>query len=199
MCLLHESPLSEDGSSISEDDSPSQSNKTPQNLLPPFIVRTATPADSSAIDDLIAASYGALMRPVYHDDVLARALPRLMLTAPSLLSGGSYFVADAGDMLLGAGGWSQATPFGGIGPAGNGHMRRVAVLPHFIRSGVGSLIVDHALKHARGQGVENMFCLSTLAAEDFYKAKGFDATGEVELTLEPGLYLPAIQMRRTLN
>jgi predicted N-acetyltransferase YhbS len=191
MCLLHESPLS-------EDDSPSQS-KTPQNVLPPFIVRTATPADALAIDGLIAASYGALMRPVYHDDILARALPRLMRTAPSLLSGGSYFVADAGGVLLGAGGWSQATPFGGVGPAGNGHMRRVAVQPHLIRSGVGSLIVDHALDHARTQGVENMFCLSTLAAEDFYKAKGFDATGEVELTLEPGLYLPAIQMRRALN
>ncbi|MBU2868886.1 GNAT family N-acetyltransferase [Pacificibacter marinus] len=191
MCLLQERPLS-------ENDSLSLSTK-PRNVLPPFVVRTATPADALAIDGLIAASYGALMRPVYHDDILSRALPRLMRTAPSLLSGGSYFVADAGGALLGAGGWSQATPFGGVGPATNGHMRRVAVLPHVIRSGVGSLIVDHALAHARTQGVESMFCLSTLAAEDFYKAKGFDATGEVELTLEPGLYLPAIQMRRALN
>jgi predicted N-acetyltransferase YhbS len=191
MCLLLERPLI-------EDDSPSLP-KEQKNDLPPFIVRTATPADVLSIDGLIAASYGALMRPVYHDDILARALPRLMRTAPSLLTGGSYFVADAGGVLLGAGGWSQATPFGGVGPATNGHMRRVAVLPSVIRSGVGSLIVDHALAHAQTQGVESMFCLSTLAAEDFYIAKGFDATGEVELTLEPGLYLPAIQMQRSLS
>jgi GNAT superfamily N-acetyltransferase len=190
MCLLRQSPSS-------EGDSLRPSLK--KGALPPFVIRTAKPSDASAIDGLIAASYGALMRPVYHDDILARALPRLMRTAPSLLSGGTYFVADAGGALLGAGGWSQATPFGGIGPASNGHMRRVAVLPSAIRSGVGALIVDHALAHARRQGVENMFCLSTLAAEGFYEAQGFDATGEVELTLEPGLYLPAIQMRRTLN
>lgn len=192
MCSLQEPALSEsDRSSLNIDPR--------STALPPFTVRTAMPSDAEAIDGLIAASYGALMRPVYHDDILARALPRLMRTAPSLLSGGTYFVADAGGALIGAGGWSQATPFGGIGPASNGHMRRVAVLPSMVRSGVGSLIVDHALAHARAQGVENMFCLSTLAAESFYEAQGFDATGEVELTLEPGLYLPAIQMSRRLD
>ena len=191
MCLLQE-PL------ISEGDSSSSDIEIGRTAVPPIILRTALPSDAAAIDALIAASYGALMRPVYHDDILARALPRLMRTAPSLLSGGTYFVADAGGALIGAGGWSQATPFGGIGPVSNGHMRRVAVLPSMVRSGVGSLIVDHALAHARTLGVENMFCLSTLAAESFYESQGFDATGEVELTLEPGLYLPAIQMRRTL-
>jgi hypothetical protein len=35
-------------------------------------------------------------------------------------------------------------------------------------------------------------------AEEFYAEQGFEATGEVELTLEPGLYLPAIQMARAL-
>lgn len=198
MCLLQESPLSEgDNSSLSSEANPALPAFNTE--LPPFIVRTATPNDASAIDGLIASSYGALMAPVYHDDILARALPRLMRTAPSLLSGGTYFVADAGGVLLGAGGWSQATPFGGVGPASNGHMRRVAVLPRAIRSGVGSLIVDHTLANARRHGVTKMFCLSTLAAEGFYEARGFDATGEVELTLEPGLYLPAIQMQRALS
>lgn len=189
MCLLQESPLSDGSLSL-------QSH--PNTDLPPFILRAALPSDALAIDTLIAASYGALMKPVYHDDILARALPRLMRTAPSLLSGGTYFVADAGGVLLGAGGWSQATPFGGLGPASNGHMRRVAVLPKWIRAGIGSLIVEHALAQAQSQGVEKMFCLSTLAAEEFYEAQGFSATGEVELTLEPGLYLPAIQMQRAL-
>lgn len=198
MCLLQESPLS-DSSGSSPSNSTSIEQRRVSADLPPFIVRTATLSDATAIDGLIAASYGALMAPVYHDDILARALPRLMRTAPSLLSGGSYFVADAGGVLLGAGGWSQSTPFGGVGPACNGHMRRVAVLPSVTRSGVGSVLVEHALAHAQTQGVSKMFCLSTLAAESFYEARGFDATGEVELTLEPGLYLPAIQMQRALH
>lgn len=167
--------------------------------LPPFTVREATFADRDAIDALIAQSYGTLLKPVYHDDVLSRALPRLLKTAPSLLSGGTYFVADAGGVLIGAGGWSQATPFGGTGPADVGHMRRVAVHPDALRQGVGSVLVTHAVAHARAQGVRRMCCLSTLAAERFYEALDFVATGDVELTLEPGLYLPAIQMVRALD
>ena len=192
MCLLNE-PLLRDDLVLSNAD-----DFDDVQALPPFELRTAIPSDAAAIDTLIAKSYGALLTPVYHDDILARALPRMMLTAPSLLSGGSYFVADAGGVLLGAGGWSQATPFGGVGPRGNGHMRRFAVLPEMVRSGVGSLLGAHALKHACAQGVSKMFCLSTLAAEVFYETLGFEATGEVELTLEPGLYLPAIQMRMSL-
>ncbi|RPE72069.1 GNAT family acetyltransferase [Pacificibacter maritimus] len=192
MCLLQDPPPI--GNSSELDFAPAGITD-----VPPFTVRSATAKDADDIDALIAESYGALLTPVYHNDVLSRALPRLLRTPPSLLAGGSYFVADAGGLLLGAGGWSQATPFGGVGPACNGHMRRVAVRPDFIRSGIGALIVDHTLDHAREQGVKNMHCLSTLAAEDFYAAQGFKATGEVELTLEPGLYLPAIQMGRALH
>jgi N-acetylglutamate synthase-like GNAT family acetyltransferase len=163
-------------------------------VLPPFTVRAATPADAAAIDALIAQSYGTLMQPVYNHDLLIRALPKLLRTRPGLLSGGTYFVADAGGVLLGAGGWSEATPFGRLGPAENGHMRRIAVLPTAVRHGVGSLLAQHALEQAQLRGVKRMFSLSTLAAVRFFDNLGFISSGEVDLTIEPGVQLPAVQM-----
>lgn len=168
-------------------------------MLPPFTVRKAEPADADAINALIKQSYSTLMQPVYKGDVLERALPRLCHTSPSLLSGGTYFVADAGGLILGAGGWSQATPFGQIGPKENGHMRRLAVLPAAARSGVGTLIAQHALRQARMGGVQNMFSLSTLAAEQFFESLGFKTSGAVTLTVDAGVNLPAVQMSLDLS
>jgi predicted N-acetyltransferase YhbS len=162
--------------------------------VPPFTVRAATPADADAIDRLIAQSYGTLMQPVYNHSLLQRALPKLLRTRPGLLSGGSYFVADAGGVLLGAGGWSEATPFGRLGPVGNGHMRRMAVLPTAVRHGIGTVLAQHTLRQAQLMGVQTMFSLSTLAAERFFDSLGFISSGEVDLTIEPGVQLPAVQM-----
>jgi N-acetylglutamate synthase-like GNAT family acetyltransferase len=168
-------------------------------IVPPFSVREAVPADAPAICDLITKSYSTFMQPLYKEELLERALPRLFNTSPSLLSGGTYFVADAGGVLLGAGGWSQATPFGQIGPKENGHMRRVAVLPSAARNGIGNLLADYALRQARTQGVKNMFALSSLPAEQFFEQLGFRASGEVTLTIDAGVNLPAIQMSMKLD
>lgn len=165
----------------------------------PFTVRAAMPADTAEIDALFRASYGQLLKQHYDAAVLEAALPSLLLTSPRLLNSGTFFVAEAGEgEIVAAGGWTQATPFGGVGPREIGHMRRVAVHPDHTRRGIGSVLLGHILDNARLTGVERMCCLSTLSARAFYEAQGFAASGEVELALKPGVHLPAVQMARDL-
>ncbi|ATG49490.1 GNAT family N-acetyltransferase [Celeribacter ethanolicus] len=165
----------------------------------PFTVRAAMPADTAEIDALFRASYGQLLKQHYAAAILDAALPALLHTAPRLLNSGTFFVAETGGgEIIAAGGWTQATPFGGVGPREIGHMRRVAVHPDHVRQGIGSVLVEHILDNARLTGVERMCCLSTLTAREFYEAHGFSASGDVDLALKPGVYLPAIQMARDL-
>lgn len=172
---------------------------TATNPVPPFVIRPAMPADKAEVDVLFRASYGTLLQPHYEEAVLADCLPHLFVTSPQLLNGGTFFVAETGGgELIAAGGWSQASPFGGVGLREVGHMRRVAVHPDQARKGVGSLVLGHVLDHARQTGVERMSCLSTLAAHRFYEAHGFETSGEVDLMLRPGVPLPAVEMARAL-
>ncbi|AJE46233.1 GNAT family N-acetyltransferase [Celeribacter indicus] len=172
---------------------------TVAHAVPPFVIRAAMPADTAEIDALFRASYGTLLKQDYDAAILAQALPSLLVTSPRLLASGSFFVAEAGGgELLAAGGWTQATPFGGVGPREIGHMRRVAVRPDYARCGIGSVVLEHILDHARLTGVTRLCALSTLTARAFYECHGFAASGEVELTLRPGVRLPAVQMARDL-
>lgn len=165
----------------------------------PFVVRAAMPADTAALDTLFRASYGALLAQDYAPGVLARALPALFHTSPRLLSAESFFVAEAGDgEIIAAGGWSQATPFGGVGPREIGHIRRFAVHPALTRRGIGSVLFGHVRDHAERTGVARLCALSTLSARRFFEAHGLTATGDVDLTLRPGVNFPAVQMSAEL-
>ena len=77
-------------------------------------------------------------------------------------------------------------------------MRHVAVDPSWLRLGVGRALAKTALQSARDGGVHCLRCMSTLTAEAFYAAMGFERVQEIELTLEPGLFFPAIEMRIAL-
>ncbi|SFK07212.1 GNAT family N-acetyltransferase [Celeribacter neptunius] len=161
----------------------------------PFTVRAAMPADTAEIDTLFRASYGQLLKQYYPAKLLDAVLPALFHTAPGLLQSGTFFVAETGGgEIVGAGGWTQVTPFGGVGPREIGHMRRVAVHPDHVRRGIGSVILNHVLENARRTGVTRMCSLSTFAALEFYKFHGFEASGEVDLAIKPGVFLPAVQM-----
>lgn len=165
----------------------------------PFIVRPAMPADAGDVDALFRASYGQIMAQHYTAEVLTPALPTLLRTSPRLLNSGTFFVAETGGgEIIAAGGWTQATPFGGVGPREIGHMRRLAVHPDHTRRGVGSVMLSEITDNAWRSGVRTLCCLSTLSARDFYEAHGFEASGDVNLTVKPGVYLPAVQMARAL-
>ena len=51
---------------------------------------------------------------------------------------------------------------------------------------------------ARDAGIGRLDCLSTLTAEPFYAAMGFQSSGLVTVPLRPGIDFPAVHMQRFL-
>lgn len=167
---------------------------------PPFHLRRAEAADAERLTTLLSRSYGALLQPDYHPNLLREALPVIGTARPALLSAPGYFVAEAGDgTLIAAGGWTWQGPAGGAAPLDWGHVRHVAADPDHVGQGIGRLLLETIVDHAEHAGVRVLSCLSTLTARGFYSRMGFVALGEVDLDLAPGLRFPAVEMRRALT
>jgi len=158
--------------------------------------RPACPADLDRLTTLVARSWRALLAPDYASATLREALPILTRPNPSLLSCGTYFVAEADGRLIAAGGWTDVSPHGSPAARGEGHIRQVATDPDHARTGLGRRLMAEVLISAEEMGVTRLRCLSTLTAVPFYTALGFRSAGRIELRVAPGLLFPAVQMNR---
>jgi len=175
-----------------QDDAPGCASPPP---LPPFTIRPARMGDREALARLLTASYSQLLVDDYTPELLREAVPLITRPRAALLNAGSYYLADCGNGLLAAGGWTFHPPGrGATGPGEVGHIRQVATAPDRAGKGVGRVLMEHALFRAQASGVRRMLCFSTLTAQGFYAKLGFVAQGEITLTLAPGLDFPAVQM-----
>ena len=71
-------------------------------------IRRAVPDDVAALNRLVGRSVLGLQARDYDGQVLESALRNRLLTLDLvLISDGTYHVAEAGDRIVGAGGWSR--------------------------------------------------------------------------------------------
>ncbi|MFA3918148.1 GNAT family N-acetyltransferase [Ruegeria hyattellae] len=157
-------------------------------------VRMAERSDMAAVDALLARSYPRLLKRDYPPSVLVTALPLISKAQPALFGCGTYYVAEEGDAILGAGGWTRDRRQRGLG-----HIRHVVTDHRALRRGVGRAILAHALAQARAAGITEMECWSTRTAVSFYAAMGFQNEGPMQVPLQAGISFPAIRMRQRLS
>ena len=164
-----------------------------------YEVRVARPDDAAAVDRLLQASYPKLMAASYDEESLAPAL-RLMTTANrSLLVSGTYYVAEASPgFLVGCGGWTLERPGTRTIEPRIGHLRHFAVDPGWTRRGIGRAIYDLCETAARAAGIIAFECYSSLNAEEFYRALGFNRIHELDIEFQPLVVLRGVLMRREL-
>jgi len=164
-----------------------------------WTIRTATPADEAGINDLLEASYPALMRPAYEAASLDAALPMMTRAIPALLSSGEYFVAETAEgRIVGCGGWSRDRPGRGDVEDGLAHIRHFATRPDWTRKGIGCAIYRTCEDVARAAGMTRFACFASLNAEAFYAALGFVAVRVIELPVGERATLPAVLMEREI-
>ncbi|MBY5974001.1 GNAT family N-acetyltransferase [Ferrimonas balearica] len=177
---------------------PAAPRKLAPVILPDdLMMRPGLPADTEALNRMLARSYRALLAPDYPADLLREALPFVKRPRPGLLTCGTYFLAldPADDRVLAAGGWTDTSPWGAAGRPGEGHVRHVATDPDVARQGLGRQIMGQVIRSATAAGVELLHCQATLTAVPFYESLGFEARGQIDLRLPNGLLFPAVQMR----
>ena len=162
-------------------------------------IRPASRDDLAAVDALLSRSYPALLKGDYLPSVLVTAIPLISRANPALIASGTYFVAEAGDDILGAGGWTRGAPPGGASKMRVGHIRHVVTDHRQTRKGIGQRLMAHVIADAASAGMHQLECFSTLTAEPFYVACGFRRLGPMTVSLRKGIDFPAVHMRRFLR
>ena len=160
-------------------------------------IRTAQPTDADAISALSEASYSRLLAESYDSGVLHLALPHMIKVDPKLLASGAYYVAEIKPgVLVGCGGWTAAKPGGGgESIEGEAHIRHFAVHPEWTRRGYGTSLLTRCIGDARSLGIRKLHCFSTLNAEPFYRASGFETIGRIDVPMGKTVVLPGILMK----
>jgi len=167
--------------------------------VPEFAVRIATPQDEASVCALLEASYPTLMSPSYDEALLAKVLPLITKANPSLLSAGTYYLAETGDrVIVGCGGWTRERPGTGERVPGLAHIRHFATHASWIGRGVGRGIYSLCEERARSAGVRKFECFSSLNAEGFYAALGFKPVRPIDIIMGRNVSVPGVLMERTV-
>ena len=164
-----------------------------------FTIRVATPNDELAVSALLEASYSVLMGSGYDPATLSAVLPVITRANPKLLLSGTYYVAEATSLrIVGCGGWTHEQPGNGDIKPELGHIRHFATHPDWLGRTVGRSIYAVCEQAARSAGMRYFECYSSLNAEGFYAALGFETIRRIEVRMGNNEMLPSILMRRSI-
>ncbi len=162
-------------------------------------IREATAADELLVSELLNASYPNLMATAYDPFILAATLPFMTRANSVLLRSGTYYLSETQDgAIVGCGGWTFQRPSDGSVAPGLAHIRHFATHPDWIGGGIGRALYARCEDKARSAGAHEFECCSSLNAEGFYSALGFNTVKRIDVPMGRELSFPAVLMRRTL-
>lgn len=162
-------------------------------------IRITRASDSDAVSGLLLASYSRLLADRYSRDLLEIALPFMTRANAMLLPSGTYYVAESkAGTIVGCGGWSRGRPGSGETVQGEGYVRHFATHPESLGQGIGRSLLGRCFMDAQPL-IRTLNCFSTLNAEPFYRACGFETIGPIDVPMGSTLKFPAIFMKRELD
>jgi GNAT superfamily N-acetyltransferase len=162
-----------------------------------FTIRIASPEDEKSVTALLEASYPILMSSRYSQEILSVVLPTMTKANPSLLSSGTFYLAEiANKLVIGCGGWTKERPGNGEIIPGVGHIRHFATHPEWVGKSVGRTIYQRCEREAKIAKIHCLECYSSLNAESFYTALGFKALKNIDIFLSNNQKITSIWMRR---
>jgi GNAT superfamily N-acetyltransferase len=147
-----------------------------------FAIRRARRADAPITHDLHTASVTALCTTHYPLSLIRRWIAKP--TPEGYYEGidpGQMFVCEADDGVVGFG---HAVP---------GAVLAISVHPHWVRQGVGSMILSHAVELARREHDGPIELQATLNAQPFYEHLGFDELSRYAVQ-RGGVDVPVVEM-----
>ena len=173
-------------------------------------LRRANPGDVEEIRNLIVLSARELSRGYYNERQIVAAIAHVFGVDTTLISDGTYFVAEAVGQLQGCGGWSKRrTLFGGDQYAARdsafsdpaidaAKIRAFFVHPHAARKGVSRALLTRCETEARTAGFKAAELMSTLPGVSFYRACGYDSGEPASFTVGQGVEIDFVPMKKAL-
>lgn len=173
-------------------------------------LRKAILADCPAIEALIGQSIRALGQADYDERQIEVALGSAFGVDRQLIEDQTCFLAESGDEIVGAGGWSwRRTLFGADAPAerspelldpicDGARIRAFFVHPDHARQGIGRAIYDACATEAGAAGFGSLELMATLPGARLYRALGFEAAAPITHELGDGVSIAFIPMSRGL-
>ena len=173
-------------------------------------IRQAKLEDIPALENLIRDSVSVLSLPYYTAKQIDSALAHVFGPDTQLILDGTYFVAEAGNEIVGSGGWSKRrTLFGGdqaksvtdplLDPARDAaRIRAFYVHPEWSRKGVATKILTACEKAARQAGFSQIELAATLPGEPLYLARGYRKCEPLQIETPDGESLAAFRMEKDI-
>ena len=172
--------------------------------------RLSSLSDVAALEVLIPASVRALQRDHYSSAQIEGAIGSVFGVDRQLIRDGTYFVATAGDELVGCGGWSRRRSRYGSDrdrttedplrdplrePA---MIRAFFVHPGFARRGIGRRLLALAEEAAAHAGFRELETIATLPGVPLYSALQYEPVESFTIPLGNGASMPVVRMRKPL-
>jgi len=169
-------------------------------------LRKATPDDVPQLIRLRRLAIRELAGSAYSSEQIDGFLLHAPALDDELVGDGTYFVAVAGDVIVGAGGWcsgaraypievchvpSRARPGASI--------RAMYTHPEWVRRGVGSAILVAVEADARAAGFGRVELHTLTSSVPFYGACGYTAIGRCRARFDDGVTLPLVHMAKHIG
>lgn len=173
-------------------------------------LRLAREADIPALEMLIALSVRELLSAHYAPEVIDASIGSAFGVDSQLIRDGTYFVVEAGGVIVACGGWSRrSTTYGAdrhhsredsvLDPARDAaRIRAFFVHPEWARRGIGRALLTASEQAARAAGFSKALLIGTLSGEKLYTACGYTAGEPYDAPLPGGLPLRVMQMTKEL-
>jgi GNAT superfamily N-acetyltransferase len=174
------------------------------------VLRVATPADRTAVQELMTASAAALFPRFYDERQSASAVRYVAEVDPALLADGTYFVLEHAGEFVACGGWSRRDKlYTGSGDSADdgrpldpatepARVRAMFVRADSTRRGLGRRIVDACEAAAGSEGFTRLALVATMPGLPLYVACGFERLGDLEVTMPDGVSIPCVAMEKPI-
>ncbi len=171
--------------------------------------RLAQLQDFDLLDALMDTAITELQKPFLNTEQIESSRAIMGLDT-QLIQDGTYFIVESAGITAGCGGWSRrVTLYGGDLTTGRspalldpGHdaarIRAMYTHPHYIRKGVGRLLVGLCEAAARAEGFRRIELMATMAGEPLYRACGYAPIERVEDN-RGGASVPLVRMQKQLE
>ena len=175
-----------------------------------YRLRVATLADRPGLQLLIERSARELGASDYTPAQIEGALRGTFGVDSQLIQDGTYFVAEAGERLVGCGGWSmRRTLFGGdsgaerddarLDPAVDAaRIRAFFVDPEHARNGIARALLARCESEASARGFTRFELMATRPGVRLYAALGYRPAAAVDYPVGPGVTLELVPMTKAI-